>query len=171
MNRRNIIALYAFALCAGAMTSSGALAQQKSLKEQLVGNWTFVSSIDTNKDGTKTNRFGPDAKGLLMLDPSGRYSFLVSRASIPKFAAGNVNQGTAEENKAVIQGMIANYGTWSVDEPSKTLITTIEAGSYPNLNAGSQKRTITSLTADELKYTNPATTTGTSSDVVWRRAK
>jgi hypothetical protein len=34
-----------------------------------------------------------------------------------------------------------------------------------------QKRIITSLTADELKYTNPATTTGTSSDVVWRRAK
>lgn len=171
MNRRNIIALYALALCAGAMTASGAMAQQKSLKEQLVGNWTFVSSIDTNKDGTKTNRFGPDAKGLVMFDAGGRYSFLISRASIPKFAAGNVNQGTPEENKAVIQGMIAYFGTWSVDEASKTLITSIEAGSYPNLNGGSLKRIITSLTADELKYTNPATSAGTSSDVVWRRAK
>ena len=143
----------------------------ESLKEQLVGNWTFVSSIDTNRDGTKTDRFGPNAKGLVMFDAGGRFSFLISRASIPKFAVNNVNQGTAEENKAVVQGMIAYFGTWSVDEASKVLTTNIEAGSFPNLNGGSQKRNITSLTADELKYTNPATTTGTSSDVVWRRAK
>jgi hypothetical protein len=153
------------------MTTSSAIAQQKSLKEQLIGIWTFASSIDTNKDGTKTNRWGPNAKGQLMLDPSGRFSFMISRASIPKFAASNVNKGTAEENKAVVQGMIAYIGTWSVDDATKTLTTNIEAGSYPNLNGGTQKRIITSLTADELKYTNPATTTGTSSDVVWRRAK
>jgi Lipocalin-like domain len=171
MNRRNLLALYALALCTATTTTSGAMAQQKSLKEQLVGNWTFVSSIDTNRDGTKTDRFGPNAKGLVMFDASGRFSFLISRASIPKFAANNVNQGTAEENKSVVQGMIAYFGTWSVDETSRTLTTNIEAGSFPNLNGGSQKRNITSLTADELKYTNPATTTGTSSDVVWRRAK
>jgi len=172
MNRRSsILSLYALVLCVGTMTTSSAMAQQKSLKEQLIGIWTFASSIDTNKDGSKSNRWGPNAKGQLMLDPSGRFSFMISRASIPKFAAGNVNQGTAEENKAVVQGMIAYIGTWSVDDASKTLITNIEAGSYPNLNGGMQKRIITSLTADELKYTNPATTTGTSSDVIWRRAK
>jgi Lipocalin-like domain len=171
MNRRNIVVLYALALCAGTTTTSGAMAQQKSLKEQLVGNWTFVSSIDTNKDGTKTDRFGPNAKGLVMFDPSGLFSFFISRANIPKFAANNVNQGAAEENKAVLQGMIAYFGTWSVEEASKTLITNVEAASFPNLNGGTQKRTITSLTADELKYTNPATTAGTSSDVIWRRAK
>jgi hypothetical protein len=172
MNRRSsILSLYALVLCVGTMTTSSAIAQQKSLKDQLVGIWTFASSIDTNRDGTKTNRWGPNAKGQLMLDPSGRFSFLISRASIPKFAASNVNQGTAEENKAVVQGMIAYIGIWSVDDATKTLTTNIEAGSYPNLNGGTQKRIITSLTADELKYTNPATTTGTSSDVVWRRAK
>jgi hypothetical protein len=169
--RSSILSLYALVLCVGTMTTSSAMAQQKSLKEQLIGIWTFASSIDTNKDGTKSNRWGPNAKGQLMLDPSGRFSFMISRASIPKFAAANVNQGTAEENKAVVQGMIAYIGTWSVDDASKTLTTNIEAGSYPNLNGGTQKRIITSLTADELKYTNPATTTGTSSDVVWRRAK
>ena len=71
----------------------------------------------------------------------------------------------------MLQGSIAYYGTWAVDEASKTLTTNVEAATYPNLNGATQKRTITSLTADELKYTNPATTAGTSSDVVWRRAK
>ena len=154
-----------------ALVSGQAIAQQKTLKDQIVGHWIFVSSIDTNKDGTQTNRFGPNAKGLVMFDPSGRFSFFISRADIPKFAANNVNQGTAEENKAVMQGSIAYYGTWGVDEASKTLSTNVEAATYPNLNGATQKRTITSLTADELKYTNPATTAGTSSDVVWRRAK
>jgi hypothetical protein len=119
MNRRDKLLLYALALCVGTTTTSGAMAQQKSLKEQLIGNWTFASSIDTNKDGTKSNRWGPNAKGQLMLDPSGRFSFLISRASIPKFAVANVNQGTAEENKAVVQGMIAYIGTWSVDEAAQ----------------------------------------------------
>ena len=154
-----------------ALVSGKAIAQQKTLKDQIVGHWIFVSSIDTNKDGTQTNRFGPNAKGLVMFDPSGRFSFFISRADIPKFAANNINQGTAEENKAVMQGSIAYYGTWTVDEASKTLSTNVEAATYPNLNGATQKRTITSLTADELKYTNAATTAGTSSDVVWRRAK
>jgi lipocalin-like protein len=154
-----------------ALVSGQAIAQQKTLKDQIVGHWIFVSSIDTNKDGTKTNRFGPNPKGLVMFDPSGRFSFFISRAEIPKFAANNINQGTADENKAVVQGSIAYYGTWTVDEASKTLISNVEAATYPNLNGATQKRAITSLTADELKYTNPATTAGTSSDVVWRRAK
>jgi hypothetical protein len=154
-----------------ALVSGQAIAQQKTLKDQLVGHWIFVSSIDTNKDGTKTNRFGPNPKGLAMFDASSRFSFFISRADIPKFAANSINQGTAEENKAVLQGSIAYYGTWSVDEASKTLITNVEAATFPNLNGATQKRTITSLTADELKYTNPATTAGTSSDVIWRRAK
>ena len=46
-----------------------------------------------------------------------------------------------------------------------------EAATFLKLNGATQKRIITSLTADEIKYTNPATTAGTSSNVIWRRAK
>src|SRR5262245_57644240 len=109
-----------------ALVSGQAIAQQKTLKDQIVGHWIFVSSIDTNKDGTKTNRFGPNAKGLVMFDPSGRFSFFIARADIPKFAANNINQGTAEENNAVLQGTIAYYGTCAVDYASKTLNTNFE---------------------------------------------
>ena len=171
MNRRNILAIAAAAPLASAMLPAGAIAQQKTLKEQLVGTWTFVSAADTNKDGTKSDRWGPNAKGLAIFEANGRFSFMISRSDIPKFAANNVNQGTAEENKAVVHGIIAMIGTWSLDEASKTLTTNIEAGSFPNLNGNSQKRIITSLTPDELKYHNPATTTGAVTEAVWKRAK
>ena len=49
-----------------------------------------------------------------------------------------MNQVTAEEAKAAIQGMTANYGTWSIDEATKTLTTNIEGSSSPNLNGGTQ---------------------------------
>jgi hypothetical protein len=147
------------------------VAQQKSLKEQLVGTWTFVSAADTNKDGVKLDRWGPNAKGLAIFEANGRYSFMISRSDIPKFAVNNVNQGTAAENKAVVMGIIVHIGTWSVDETTKALTTNVEASSFPNLNGNSQKRVISSLTADELKYSNPSSTTGAKSEVVWKRAK
>jgi hypothetical protein len=72
----------------------------------------------------------------------GRYSFMIFQTDIPKFAS--TNQVTAEEAKAAIQGMTANYGTWSIDEATKTLTTNIEGSSSPNLNGGTQKRIISS---------------------------
>ena len=171
MNRRNTLCLFAMTTLGLALLPNGAVSQQKSLKDQLVGTWTFVSAVETSKDGAKSDRWGPNPKGLIIFDANGRYSFMISRSDLPKFAVNNVHQGTAEENKAVVQGIIATIGTWSVDEATKTITTNIEAGSFPNLNGNSQKRVITSLTADELKYTNPASTTGTVAEAVWRRAK
>jgi hypothetical protein len=171
MNRRTILSIFAMTALGLASLPGGAVAQQKWLKEQLVGTWTFVSAVETSKDGAKSERWGSNPKGLIIFEANGRYAFMISRSDIPKFAANNVNQGTAEENKAVVQGIIANIGTWSVDEASKTITTNIEAGSFPNLNGNSQKRIISSLTMDELKYTNPASTTGTVAEAVWKRAK
>ena len=168
VNRRGLIRL-SFILAAALSIPTAVTAQQKSLKDQLIGTWTFVSASDTNKDGAKTDRWGANAKGLAIFEANGRYSFMISRSDIPKFAIDNANQGTAEENKAAVRGVIAHIGTWSVDEATKTLVTAIEASSFPNLNGISQKRIIGSLTASELKYTNPASSTGAVSEVTWKR--
>ena len=173
MNRRNTLALGTMGLLAlgSALPTRKAVAQQKTLKSQLMGTWTFVSALDTNKDGTKSNRWDANPKGLVIFDANGHYCFIISRSDIPKFAVNNVMQGTAAENTAVVKGIIAHFGTWSIDETTKTLTTNIVAGSFPNLNGDSQKRIILSLTTDELKYTNPVSTNGTSTEVVWKRAK
>jgi Lipocalin-like domain len=169
MNR--IFSLSTAVVLALAMLPTAAVSQQKTLKEQLVGAWTLVSIIATDKAGAKSDRRGPNPTGLLIFDASGRYSILTSRADIPNFKVDNVNQGTAEENKAVVTGMFANVGTWSVDEATKTITTNVEAGSYPNLNGNKQTRVISALTADELRYTNGASVSGTVDEATWRRAK
>jgi hypothetical protein len=47
MNRRNVLSLSAIAALGLAMLPGNVVAQTKSLKDQLVGTWIFVSS--TNK--------------------------------------------------------------------------------------------------------------------------
>jgi hypothetical protein len=171
MHPRNIFSLLVVAAVALVVPPTGAVSQQGSLKQQLVGAWTLVSIIATDKAGSKSDRRGPNPKGLLIFDAGGRYSILTSRADLPNFAIDNVNQGSAEENKAVMTGMIANIGTWSVDEKTKTITTNVDAGSFPNLNGKTQTRVISSLTADELRYVNGASVSGTVDEATWRRAK
>ena len=171
MNRRNVIALFVCTAAGFGILSSPIIAQQKSLKDQLVGSWTFVSAIDTRPDGTKNDRWGPNPKGTLMFDANGRYVQIISRSDIPKFAANKPDMGTAEENKAVVANMVVGFGTYTVNETDKTLITRVEGGMYPNATGSEQKRTISSLTADELKYTNPTTTLGSSAAAQWKRVK
>jgi hypothetical protein len=169
MNRHNIISLFALTALGFALLPGSASSQQKSLKEQLVGTWMLVSATQT-KDGVKSDRWGKNPRGRATFEANGRYSFMIFRSDVPKFASDNLNQVTAEESKAAIQGMTANFGTWSIDEATKTLTTNIEAASSTNLNGGTQKRIISSLSANELKYTNPASQIGTVDDVVWKRA-
>ena len=168
MNRRSVLSVCVLGL---ALLPGHVIAQQKSLKEQLVGTWTFVTSADVQKDGTKVDRWGPNPKGMLVFDAHGRYVLVIHRSDLPRFASNRVDQGTAAENKAVMQGLIVLFGTYSVNEADKTIITQVEGGSFPNLHGMGQKRIVTSLTAEELKYTNPATTTGSTTNAVWKRAK
>ena len=172
MNRTITFAMTVALLFLGAgLPESSAVAQQKSLKKQLTGTWTFVSAVDVHKDGSKVDRWGPNPKGILVFDGNGRYALMIMRSDLPKFAAKTFDRGTAKENTAVVRGLIVHFGTYSVNEADKTITTRVEGSSFPNLNGMDQKRIIASLSANELKYTNIAAATGTVAESVWKRAK
>jgi hypothetical protein len=52
MNRRNVLSLPAIAALGLALLPISATAQQKTLKDQLVGTWSFVSSTGKLADGS-----------------------------------------------------------------------------------------------------------------------
>jgi len=171
MHRRNILGVAAITALGLALLPGGALAQQKSLKEQLIGTWTFVSALDVHPDGRKTDRWGPNPKGVLMFDANGRFSQFITRSDIPKFKAPTIDKGTPEEFKASLMNIVASFGTYSVDEANKSFSTRVEGNVFPNLVGVDQKRMIMSMTADELKYSNPTTSTGVTAEATWRRVK
>ena len=61
------------------------------------------------------------------------------------------------------------FGTYSVDDPKKLLITRIASCSAPKLTGTTQSRDILLLTAGEFKYSNPLTSTGATAEVLWKR--
>ena len=122
-------------------------------------------------DGKRTPTFGPNPAGLMVLGSDGRYMQLTTRTDIPKFAANSRAAGTAEENRAVVQGSNAHFGRYTIDEADHILILNIERSTYPNWNGIEQRRPIT-ITGDELKIVVPEPSAGGGrGETVWRRAK
>lgn len=122
-------------------------------------------------DGTKTEQFGPNSKGILIFAPNGHFATVNARADLPKLASANRSRATPEETKAVVEGSLAYYGTYSVSDSEKLIIVHVEGSTFANQVGTVQKRLITSLTSDEMTFTNPAATSGGSIQLVWRRAK
>jgi hypothetical protein len=141
-----------------------------SLKDQIIGTWKYVSVDTVRPDGTRTPMYGPNPQGLVIFDSSGCYALVNARADQPKFASNDRMAGTPEENKAVVQGSIAHFGGYSINEADKTITFQIDTSTFPNWNGVVQKRPFT-LTADELKWTTPAASGGGSGEVVLKRVK
>ncbi len=160
-------------LILGAVSFTGhAVAQQKSVKEQLVGTWTLVSAASVRSDGSKVDVFGPNPKGTLIYTSDGHFALVQMRADLPKLASNSRDRGTPEENKAVVQGSIAYFGTYAVNEAEKVITLQLEGSTFANLvGGGEQKRLITSITADELKFVMPKTPSGSTLEVGWKRAR
>lgn len=151
------------------LISADARSQEKTLKEQLVGTWTYVSVDTVNPDGSRVPMYGPNPQGLACFDGNGRYILLTARSGQPKFASNNRMEGTPEEYKAVVQGMIAHFGRYTVNETDKTITFHIEISTFPNWNGIEQKRPF-SLMGDELKWTT-AGSSGGLAEVVLKRAR
>lgn len=173
LHRRTTLKLTALAfLWLGVTLPAGnAVGQQtgSALKDQLVGTWMLVSASFERQDGSQADSFGPHPIGILMFDGQGRFSLQEMRADLPKFASNNRQEGTADENKAIVQGSNCYFGTYTLDEAAKTLTMHLEGSSFANWAGTDLKRPFT-LTGDELTWSGMSSF-GRPFRTVWKRAK
>jgi hypothetical protein len=167
MNRLSILSISVMTVLGLALVPSGAVAQQRSLKEQLVGTWTLVSLENTAPNGTKRQPLGANPKGILILDASGSYAELFGRPDRPKYK--NPSQPTTEE-RAAAQAFAANFGAWSVSEADKTFTQRVEGALVPN-NEGTDVKGSVTVAGDELKLTRVLPIISNTQEFVYRRAK
>jgi Lipocalin-like domain len=160
-----------FAVALSLALSGVAFAQQKSAKEQIIGAWTLVSATSEADDGNKGEPFGPSPKGVVIFSNDGYFSLFQSRPEIPKIAANDRAKATPEEAQSIVASSIAYYGTYAIDENTKVMSVDIAASTYANVAAiSNQKRNITLLTSDALKFDNPRTPNGMTLRTTWKRA-
>lgn len=153
-------------LCLLAFSMGDVFAQ--SLQD-IAGAWKLFSARSIH-EGKKIDMYGPNPRGMMSIEANGRYMMMVARANLPKVAAGDRTRATAEENNAIVDGSIAHFGTISVDAAAHTLDLHIEASTYPNWDGADQKRRFT-VDGDELRYSNASGSTGTGTDLVWKRIR
>ena len=144
MNRRFVLGLCAIALISTPVLPNSGVAQGKSLKDQLVGTWIYVSSTGRRDDGSSVDR--PDARGAVTYTADGRFHFITVRTSVPKYASNDPSRPSPEEAMAVASGVVAYTGTYTVDESTKTAHLNIETSSVPNFVGAPDQRRIDSHT-------------------------
>ena len=172
MRRSHILGISA--LAAGLMIApGGAGAETKSIKDLIVGTWTLLLDDGIKEDGTHVPGYGPNPEGSLIFTADGHYSLQIFRYGRPAFASKNRLAGTADENRAAIQGMTAHFGTYVIDEAGKAITFRIAASSFPNWDATRQTRVITAITDGVLTYNNPAPPAPglVRAELVWKKAK
>jgi hypothetical protein len=153
------------------MTSSSSVGlHTKNDKERLVGTW-ILASLTSGEGAAQALPYGPNPKGTMMVDANGRFSITVVRSDLPKFASGNRMRGTPDENKAVVQGCIAYFGTYTIDESTHVLTVNVEGSTFPNFDRGTQTRILSFNGDDEVTYFNPTPSMGGTAEATYKRAK
>jgi hypothetical protein len=154
MERREFIALFGMAAALMPAPSRAEQARAPDARAaKLIGAWGFGSSTNTRKDGSTFDRWGVNPKGILVFDRGGQYAQIIIGSESRVFGAK----------------VFCAFGSYSIDDAKNLLITRVAGCSVAKLNSTVQSRDILMLTADELKYSNPTTATGTIAEVLWKR--
>jgi hypothetical protein len=99
------------------------------------------------------------------------------RSNRSLFASNNRDTGTAEENKAAVQGTLSLFGTYTVDEVNRSFALLVEGSSYPNFEGRTQRLRSATVTDDVLTFNLPGENSSvpgsgfTAVENVWKKVK
>jgi hypothetical protein len=146
-------------------------AAPQPVPSQFVGTWSLVSLRYVRPDGSAVEPFGPNAKGMLVFDGT-RFATQVMAANLPKFASNNRMVGTPQEYQAVSRGVVAYFGSYTVNEAGRIVTLHIERSSFPNWEGTDQQRKF-EFVGDELRYTAASSTANPAeaAQLVWKRTR
>jgi len=162
-------------LALGLLSFSSAVAQEKSAKDLIVGNWTLTIADHVRADGSKVPGFGPLPGGNVTFGADGRYSVQLMPNPQSTLVSSDQPTTTGGPSQGAAQGMVSYSGTYAIDESQKTLTLRVEQASLPNWSGTTQVGSIKFLFDDDLGWTNPKPLTTdtefTATELIWRRAK
>jgi Lipocalin-like domain len=163
MKRRHII---------GTLAAATALEAAPSIRDRFLGVWRLIRCESRYKDGRTEYPYGEKPVGRITYDKAGRMSAQLMRPGRP---AGKVPSGvglvvgnaTTDEIREAVDGFASYFGTFDIDEKTKTVTHHVQGCLVPSWVGTDLKRTY-QFTANRLTLT--ATTTATR-ELVWEREK
>lgn len=158
MNRRGVVS--AVCLLPFACGRTSAVAERK----KFIGVWKLTSGVATDEvTGQVRYPWGENPVGRLVYDEAGRvFAQLMNRGRRP--VGGIPNQGaataiaasSAEEMREMLTGFNAYFGTFDIDEPSRTVIHHVQSALIPSWVGSDQRRKYEFSGRDQLIILNTA---------------
>jgi hypothetical protein len=126
-------------VCTAAMlcTCGFVLAQQpaSAARSRFIGVWRLVSVESKAKNGDVSYPYGDKPIGRLTYDKSGRMSAQLMRPARKGPPAKNAQtaarNASLEELREMLNGFVSYFGTFDVDESTRTVIHHVRASLYP----------------------------------------
>jgi hypothetical protein len=138
--------------------------------EQLVGTWRLESWFRIEDDGTRKERFGPGAAGLLTYTADGYMFAALQDGGRKSFAGPDPYGGTAEECQAAMATGHSYCGRWRIERDA--IIHKVELSVFPNW-VGTEQIRYFEFDGDRMILRTPRTkrrgSTGFA-ELTWRRA-
>jgi hypothetical protein len=146
-------------------------AHAASLAQQVRSStWQLVSVTITLPNGNKVQPDGPNPSGVQFFDRTGHFITVTSKGDIPKFASNNFRDGTDAEQAAAAKGSLFDFGTYKVDEKTKTLMFHVAGSSFPNW-VGINIKNVADIKGDLMTWQNPVGPSQAPVTLVWKRVQ
>ncbi|QDD63759.1 lipocalin-like domain-containing protein [Herbaspirillum seropedicae] len=152
----------------GLLSALAEAAHAAPINPAMAGTWSLAAADVIHPDGSQARDYGQAPKGMLVIDPQGRYSLQIFKAERPRFASPDKGAATPDEYRSAVMGSSTHFGTLSVDPAGQTLVFHIDGASFPNWEGQEQKRSF-ELKGDELIYRVVPRPNGDVPVSVWRR--
>jgi len=169
MNRRRIVS----ALCL--FPFAGGRASAAAERKKFIGVWTLVSGVSTHEvTGEVRYPWGKNPVGRLVYDEAGRvFAQLMDPGRRPvggisnQGAAAAISSASAEDMREMLNGFNSYFGTFDVDEPSRTVIHHLQSALIPSWVGSDQRRKYEFSGRDQLIILNTASQAAYR--LVWHR--
>lgn len=162
MKRRQII---------GSLAAASALQAAPSARQRFIGVWRLIRCESRYKDGRIEYPYGEKPVGRITYDKAGRMSAQLMRpgrrATVPSGVGLVAGNATTDEIREAVDGFASYFGTFDVDESTKTVTHHVQGCLVPTWVGTDLKRTY-QFTANRLTLT--ATTTSVR-ELIWEREK
>ena len=162
MKRRQII---------GSLAAASALQAAPSARQRFIGVWRLIRCESRYKDGRIEYPYGEKPVGRITYDKAGRMSAQLMRpgrrATVPSGVGLVAGNATTDEIREAVDGFASYFGTFDVDESTKTVTHHVQGCLVPTWVGTALKRTY-QFTANRLTLT--ATTTSVR-ELIWEREK
>jgi hypothetical protein len=160
MNRRQAIGTIGFA---------AAMSATATARDIFIGVWRLIGCERKLRDGRVEYPYGEKPVGRITYDKAGRMSALLMRPGRRSTVAPGLSliagNASSEEIREAVNGFIAYFGTFDVDESSHTVIHHVQACLVPSCVGTDLKRTYR-FSANRLVLT---ATTASVLEVIWER--